>query len=343
MRAVAAACVALYHFQQRVPHLDARLPRFVSVALQHGNLGVQMFFVLSGFAVARSLATTRLDLSGLGRFMLRRAIRLDPPYVFTVLLVACLAVRHPSVWPVPPTPGLVAAHMVYAQGLLGMPHLQGVFWTLCIEIQLYLALAVAVALAQRAGAANDRRFDVALVASALIAASVTWTVPHTSTHLLPFWPIFALGVLVERATRMTRESRPSLFVLAGVLLLADIANPQLEVTAGLATASVLFAATRGSGLSRVLSSRALLALGRRSYSFYLLHALVGGIAFDLVASASAVSDVARLAFAIAASAAAAMALHHTIEVPAQRISRKLGEPAVGVAVRAPHGSAAPIP
>lgn len=334
LRAIAALCVALYHYQQRVPHLDARLPRFVSIALQHGNLGVQIFFVLSGFAVARSLSQTRVDPPALGRFMLRRAVRLDPPYVFTVLLVAFLALRNPTGWPVAPTPALVAAHLFYLQGLLGMFHLQGVFWTLCIEIQLYLGFGLLFGLAQRVrlvdrgdrgdrGLDDEHGFGAALVVSALVAAFFTWTVPSTSTHLMPYWPVFCLGVLAERADRIP-AARVWLLTLAVALLGADLRHPQLEGSVGLATVLCLYLATRARWLSRGLSSRPLLALGRGSYSFYLLHALVGGAVFEATRSTSTASDLVRVIVAFAASGAAAYALYRLIELPAQRWSRHAG-------------------
>lgn len=322
MRAIAALAVALYHFQQRIPHLDARLPRFLSIALQHGNVGVHVFFVLSGFAVARSLAHEEVDLPTVGRFMLRRAVRLDPPYVLTMLLVVFLALRNPGAWPIAPTLPLVVAHVFYLQGVLGMLHLQGVFWTLCIELQLYLAFALACTLCARAG--ENRRFAAALVVSAVAAAALTWAPPSTSTHLLPYWPLFCLGVLVERAQRVA--SHRALLVAVAALLALDLAHPQLEATMGLATASVLWLASKAGPVARALGSRWLRAAGARSYSFYLLHALVGGVVFDATArvASSAWFDVGRMALALAASVAAALALHRFVEAPAQELSRRLG-------------------
>lgn len=311
--------VALYHYQQRIPHLDARLPRALSIALQHGNLGVQVFFVLSGFAVARSLSATTMSPSTFGRFLLRRAVRLDPPYVFTVLLVTFLAWRNPSAWPVQPTLPLVAAHVVYLQGVLGMLHLQGVFWTLCIELQLYAAFALLFWFGQRA---RPHAFDVLLFASALGAAALTWSTPAASRFLLPFWPVFCLGVLVERAERMP-ATRPWSYLLAATMLALVLRAPQLEATAGLVAWAVLHLAIRVTKLSAVMSTRPLLALGRGSYSFYLLHALIGGMVFDAIAPRDVPRDLLRVLLAFLASGAAAWALHRGVELPAQRWSRRI--------------------
>jgi peptidoglycan/LPS O-acetylase OafA/YrhL len=318
LRAIAAGAVALYHFQQRIPHLDAALPRALSIALQHGNLGVQVFFVLSGFAVARSLASGE---GSFGRFLLRRAARLDPPYLFVVFCVTLLALRNPSGWPVPPTLSLVFAHAFYLQGLLGMPHLQGVFWTLCIEIQLYCVFGLLFTFARRARSVGHA-LSFVLVASALVASSLTWLAPTASRHFVPFWALFVLGVAVERADRIP-AARAWLAVLSAALFVGMILSPQLETGAGLLTTAVLWLATRSPRVASPLSHRALLALGRGSYSFYLVHALVAGVVFDAIRSTSIASDVLRLTLAATTGVAAAFALHHVIERPAQRIARRL--------------------
>lgn len=327
LRGIAALAVALYHFQQRIPFLDAKLPRALSLALQHGNLGVQVFFVLSGFAVARSLSATTMSAGAFGRFLLRRTIRLDPPYVFTVLLVCALALSNPARWPVRPSLALVAAHVLYLQGLLGMPHLQGVFWTLCIEIQLYATFGLLFGLAQRARltAGREHGFGAALVLSAVVAAALTWSTPAASRTLLPFWPVFVLGVLVERAERLV-DARGWMYLLCSAMGAATLRWPQLEAAAGLATCALLYAAARAPALAARLSTRPLLALGRGSYSFYLIHALAAGVVFDALPPRSAAGDGGRVALAFVVSGLAAWALHRLVEVPAQRWSRRVVTP-----------------
>ena len=199
-----------------------------------------------------------------------------------------------------------------------MYHLQGVFWTLCIEIQLYAAFGLLFTLGRRLDA---RVFSGLVVLTAALAAFVTWSTPAASRHLLPFWPSFCLGVLVERTMR-ARETLPFLLALSFGMLIAVLRHPQLEAAIALATTAILVvaAATR---LGAWLSSKPLLFLGKISYSFYLLHALVGGVVLEAMVSRGVASDVTRVLMAFAASGAAALALHHALEVPAQRWSRRV--------------------
>ncbi len=334
LRAVAAFSVALWHYQSSVPQLDARLPAIASQAIGHGNVGVEIFFVLSGFAVARSLVGTQVDARTLGRFMLRRTVRLDPPYAVTLALVVILALASPAYWPVRPTVGRVVAHLLYLQGVLGMPNLLGIFWTLALEIQLYLAFALLYAGAQRARlvradrpAAADHRWSFALAGSAL-AATAFLLAPHSAGWIVwfvPWWPVFCLGVLTERALRLP-GARPWLAATVLVLLASGWWRIQIGALAALGTVAALCLAAALAPVGRLLSSRPLAALGLRSYSFYLLHSLIGGMAMNALATRlprTAPFDVVRLLAAFVASAGAAWLLWRVVEVPAQRLARRI--------------------
>ena len=52
----------------------------------YATVGVQVFFVLSGFVIAYILRNERITPGVFGRFLLRRAIRLDPPYWVAMIL-----------------------------------------------------------------------------------------------------------------------------------------------------------------------------------------------------------------------------------------------------------------
>lgn len=86
IRAFAVIIVVLFH--ARMPHMSG------------GFLGVDIFFVLSGFLITTLLITEhdRKSTIRIGRFYWRRAFRLTPP--LAVLLIAYL-VLAPSAWPEP--------------------------------------------------------------------------------------------------------------------------------------------------------------------------------------------------------------------------------------------------
>jgi peptidoglycan/LPS O-acetylase OafA/YrhL len=60
--------------------------------LERGNLGVPIFFVLSGFVIAFSLDGKPIGLPLVGRFMLCRSIRLDPPYWSAIIITVVFSI-----------------------------------------------------------------------------------------------------------------------------------------------------------------------------------------------------------------------------------------------------------
>src|SRR5262245_44222872 len=87
LRGIAALSVVLYHFNEAVIRQSARwVPHVVEAVLHRGFLGVEIFFVISGFVIAFSVRDGNYTPGYLFRFCLRRSIRLDPPYWATIAL-----------------------------------------------------------------------------------------------------------------------------------------------------------------------------------------------------------------------------------------------------------------
>ncbi|HEY4426452.1 MAG TPA: acyltransferase [Pyrinomonadaceae bacterium] len=150
LRGAAALGVVLYHAVEQGKHV---LPnnlfhypvRLVQFASSFGYIGVFLFFVISGFCIhlqwARARAADVEPDIRFGAFWKRRIRRLYPPYIITLLLFMLLTGA---------TVGLnVTRFFIYDLGMHLLmlhnldPHtcytINGVFWTLAIEEQLYLA------------------------------------------------------------------------------------------------------------------------------------------------------------------------------------------------------------
>ncbi|MCA1630587.1 MAG: acyltransferase [Acidobacteria bacterium] len=142
LRGVAALAVVFHHFFRVLE------PGALRSASFYGQLGVQVFFVISGFIIPYSLYRGGYTLRNYGTFVLKRVIRLDPPYVVTVVLIILLGVLS---WYVPfqkdqvfqVTLPQVLLHFAYVNVFFGYPWLSDVFWTLAIEFQYYLLIGLA--------------------------------------------------------------------------------------------------------------------------------------------------------------------------------------------------------
>lgn len=105
---------------------------------RYGWMGVEFFFIISGFVIC---------MSGWGRsttnFFISRVTRLMPAYVLGVLLTSAVLAIGPSDRGAPPL-SQVAANLTMIQGLLKIPHIDSVYWTLLIELKFYLLFALVV-------------------------------------------------------------------------------------------------------------------------------------------------------------------------------------------------------
>ena len=122
LRGFAALSVVLYHAYEggHITGLLAELPAWVTQLLRQGSIGIAVFFVLSGFVIAHSVAKSRVTLPFVGRFMLRRSLRLEPPYWLAIALAICFAQLSVRVLPGKElsslSAGQIAAHIILSAG-----------------------------------------------------------------------------------------------------------------------------------------------------------------------------------------------------------------------------------
>jgi peptidoglycan/LPS O-acetylase OafA/YrhL len=328
LRALAAVAVALYHFHGYMGPLRKALPAAVNRTAEFGYLGVNVFFVLSGFVIAHSLRDARYSLRFIGRFTLRRQLRLDPPYWVTLALAAASLARDPHVAPGRLGFGTLVSHVGYLQNILGYPNLLDVFWTLCIEVQLYLAFVILAWLAQERTRISDgsrREWLFALTTLGSIALAFGGLAGKLGAWFVTYWYMFALGAWTRWALDGRRARRWLLVFLALALARSfHFGGPGPAVC--VVTACLLYLGARRPRLVRPLAAAPLVYLGRISYSFYLVHALAGGAVLYAALherTSSVARDAIALALALVASTLAAQVLWWAIERPAMTFSRRV--------------------
>ncbi len=159
--AIIAVLIAKLLFNPAVPGTIARaVPGFVRVIGEHCWLGVDLFFVLSGFLITRILLGSRGEATYFRDFWLRRALRILPIYL-AVLLVFALSygIHGYETWY-----ALCLTFATNFTGILGAAHPDGggPFWSLAVEEQFYLLWPLVVL-------ATPRRVLAAIAIGMLIA------------------------------------------------------------------------------------------------------------------------------------------------------------------------------
>lgn len=293
LRAFAVAVVVVYHFW---PHL-----------LPGGFVGVDVFFVISGFLITAHLASEvrRTGRIFLAAFWARRARRLLPAalLVLAVTGLASAALLSAGQWQ--QIYNQIAASALYVQNWLlaadsvdylaaqNAPTPVQHFWSLSVEEQFYIAIPLVVVLAlklfrRRGTAARDRVVAATLAVVVVGSLGYSLVVTFTNPGLAYFstfsraWEFAAGGLLAFVAT--TRLRAPVLAGLAwlgwigvGVSVLAITGDTPFPGTAALApvaaTAAVLIGGRSGArwAPARLLATRPTVWLGDISYSTYLWH------------------------------------------------------------------------
>ncbi|HEX8108615.1 MAG TPA: acyltransferase [Kofleriaceae bacterium] len=335
LRGVAAIGVVLYHVYSKnlLPMSGYRLPEPLHAIGNNGNLGVYIFFVISGFVITQSIRSSHITPRFVGWFALRRSLRLDPPYWATIAAMIALSYISGRVQrdhaPLPlPTWDAVVAHLFYLQGFLGYPQIVGVFWTLCYELQFYLALVVLTGVWQWLRPALRTPW---VVFGPLWVASlwcITRSPDPTDEALAVYgWPYFFLGVAVNWVHNGDEPPHVLAIVAAGTAALLPFAP--LKAGIALVTAGAIYAVSASDKLTSLTLGRPLQYLGRISYSLYLVHMLIGTplVRFGLrhLGPVHFTTAVALTCLGVAASVAAAHVMYVVIERPAVRWSRRLRE------------------
>lgn len=326
LRAVAIAFVFLFH---------------CGMGASGGFVGVDVFFVISGFLIASSILQRRdaATFTFIG-FYERRARRLAPG--FFVVVLACLVVGYLVLLPgdfsamlasVRASVTLQANHFFYrdmdyfSASATSKPLLH--IWSLAIEEQFYLLLPVILVVSLRLR--RGTLVIATLATGSLIASAIV--IPQAEQavfYLLPFraWELL-VGVLVAIASQDTPlRLHSSICETVSALAICILAWCSLAYDAGThfpglaaapvvaATAAIIYVGRlRATRVNRALASSPLTYVGRRSYALYLWHwPLVCFTAYYLDRAFS-VGEVVGLA---AASLLLADITFRLIETPALR-------------------------
>ena len=336
IRGLAALWVVLFHASEggHLDHLKAALPAFASRALfDWGHLGVAVFFVLSGFVMMHSVRKYPFTPGFGGRFMLRRLLRLTPPYyasiVFVVAYVSGKALLQGQHLPLP-APAVVAANAAYLQDILSIEALSVVYWTLCIEIQFYIAFTVLMLSAHWLAARPGTRGAATLLPMVSALVGLPWafgwlTVPLYTGGFLSLWYCFMLGALVS-AQGHDRGLRAFFWVYVALVAVSGGVTGSGVTGAALLATGLIYFGGRFDALARVLNLRPLQFLGLVSYSLYLTHnQTTGATAFVLkrFAGSGAGAELGLLAVIVAASLVVAWIGYRLVEKPSMALSRKV--------------------
>lgn len=222
MRGLAAICVALFHFD--------------IWAMPHGYLAVDFFFVLSGFVLARTYAPRFTEGLGVGRFMVKRIIRLYPLFLLGTLLAGLVFALRAEVGATNPM-APAAAWWTFLLGLAMLPSpldvplfpLNVPSWSLFFEILANALLALVLL--------RLPRWALAALIIVCAAGLTPILLAHGSGNIGALWSeigvaslrttySFGFGVLIAGFASLSPRRASWLALLVPIAILVMLALPR---------------------------------------------------------------------------------------------------------------------
>lgn len=309
-RGLAALMVCFFHFALHENNSGRLFPErhLIPAIGQYGYLGVYIFFVISGFVIPFSMAKGKYIYSKFGKFIAKRSLRIEPPYLATILLIILQTYYFSRLWGLPFVfePERFLSHIVYVVPFIkDMEWYNVIFWTLAIEFQFYLCCAILFPL-------WIHRNRIVRHLSLLLFIFSAWY--FADNRFATFYAsIFGLGITLSLfRTGYLNKFELWLYIVVCSLLLYN-GNTQ----------PIFFAAMAAFGLLLLPDFKFSLGtyLGKISYSLYLTHGAVGGI--FLMLNYTGTNAVPLFICAIGLSILFAGIFYLAIEKPVQRLSRKI--------------------
>ncbi|WP_336050722.1 acyltransferase family protein [Streptomyces sp. CA2R101] len=340
LRLLAALMVAAYHFGGRNGEISqawggSPAHQFPTAAplFAYGCLGVQIFFVISGFVIC---------LSGWGRtlraFTASRISRLYPAYWAAILLVtAVFALPWVAYKALPPSE--VLTNLTMLQQPLGVDRVLGVCWTLWAEMRFYALFALCVVLP---GATRGR--VVLFCAGWTLAAALAQAAhqPFLDTVLMPeYAPFFIGGVGLYLLHRYgARDPIAWAIVLVSWLIGQHYAvaglwhAPSADAFSYRSTAGIIAVVTLGFALVAAVALgklrwanwRWLTVAGALTYPFYLVHEHLGWVVVRALHHGIGLPSYATLLLTVALMLLLAWVLHRFVERPLTPVLRRSIDP-----------------
>jgi len=276
IRGIAILSVVVYHVALQFPPSIVWPASWIYAILAWNGVGVDAFFVLSGFLITGILLDARGARGYFSAFYARRVLRIVP--VYYLFLIWLLVIRRT---PIPSGTGIYywtfTTNVMIAQGKSVIPE-TGPLWSLSVEEQFYLFWPAIIALVPPR---HFRALCWALIAISLSTA-IACTLAGNGTHyVIMRLDELAGGGLVASFLRDGTPIAPPKWLwlaVAALLVFAMKYENQMWILVGTRSAGLLTALTipivardSSTTLSKVLSWRPLISWGLYSYAIYVIH------------------------------------------------------------------------
>ncbi len=310
LRGIAAFMVVLYHYFYRYDvvfgHQD------VATEWSYvGRYGVQLFFIISGFVIYWTLERCERPFD----FIVSRFSRLYPVYWFCIFLTSTFVIlgelpeRAPSL-------STIVINLTMIQEYLRIPHVDGVYWTLTVELTFYFWIFCLFVFKQLK---NTLWWMLPVIGVNITRSLGLIDIPGALNMIffIDFIPLFAAGIcffyIANGRATMTTYVYLTLTLISAYL--------QYEMAVFLLIMSFYLAIYVSTNYTiKILTFKPLVVLGAMSYSFYLIHQYIGFVIINKMMELG-VNTLISIASAIVCSLALAYCAMVFVEQPSLKYIR----------------------
>ncbi len=314
---------------------------FSSVLIfKYGYMGVELFFIISGFVIAMTLESSRSVID----FVIRRFARIWPALIVSAILTffllnwsdAPFALHRRQFWPNFLPSLTLTPPSLWSGWFPKVDYVTGVYWSLVVEIRFYMIAVILFWLFSREKLARNLVIFtlVVYIARALLRRAMPgYNGVYDALFIPDYLPWFAAGAVFYELYKERLAKGAALIMLAVIYaLIARVStnyamigrDPVFASAAALFFLTLFwFLATKPTSM-RIFEIRPLVWIGECSYSIYLYHYAVGMI---LISQVSKTIGLAPQLFLVAAISLLVLAVgrvsYATVENPARRWLTKL--------------------
>jgi len=312
LRGIAASMVAFCHFASLNGYIESASIKSIFAL---GNTGVYIFFVISGVVIPLSMIRGGYGYHNWGTFMLKRLIRLEPPYLACIALALIyfqvrMLVPTSVEADLMPGPKDLMLHLGYLVPFFKARWALGIFWTLAVEFQYYLIISLLLPLALSGNKAGRYSFYLFFLCCPFFLSNKFFFPLHGA--------IFLMGIVYTFLLTNIIESRECFILTLLCIAVSLVVLPIKHTIAGVATLLII-------NFLPNLTNGVLEFLGKISYSLYLIHQVTGKALINVLSYKfradyqKPIVIIAGYLFAIIA----AYVFYRIIEKPSQKLSARI--------------------
>jgi peptidoglycan/LPS O-acetylase OafA/YrhL len=313
LRGIAALLVCIYHFTNYTGingDLFVRGGRTQSIG-EYGILGVYIFFIITGFVIPLALFKYDFRLSQLHKFLTKRWIRIEIPYITSIVLILLVSfafsIKNESPFVFSLTK--LFHNIFYSASFFDFKWYNPIYWTLAIEMQFYILIALVFPLIKNTNHLLNCIIPITLTISSLVIDDYRFVFFYGS--------IFSQGILLLLIMRYKINSLLGVIVIGFSSIITIYVHGLDIAIVSLITVFVIAFLN--------IDKKLLNQLGDISYSLYLIHGLVGVNLIYLLARycKSFTTKVGLVVMALFLSILAAVIYYRIIEKHSKKWSQKI--------------------